>query len=241
MEQKLYIDDLEQAVDAKVVLVHDLPAKENLGRTLSTWTSYVTDDLVLSSTAEYSSPLADLASQATETANTWQAVVGMITSRFGVSDTGAVEKIVSSSVRSYAQSIMVWGNSERPTFSVPMHFVTWRKDHTGNRGVTRRATELASMPLPGISSSVGDSIMSKPAGYTLEGVASGGTERVKGTWSLAIGTWFFARNLVMMSANLTMSKERTNTGEPLYATVECELVPYKMVSYLDYLGWFKQR
>ena len=238
---EFYLDDLESTPEARVVLTHVDPSREGdagLDR-LRQWTSYVVDDLALSASAEYAAPFADLAASVRERANKVQAgaggVISLLQERgWWPKDDAAAQTALNTSLGSYAQSILHWNSSERPTFQVSMHFVTWRNEHVGTKGVTRRATELASMPLPGISSATDGHTMTRPAGYN----TSENDRGVQGTFTLEIGTWFRARKLVLQSANLNMSKERTTLGEPLYATVECELVPYRMVSYDEYLGWF---
>ena len=241
---KFFLDDLASNPNATVILTH-LPNTDALktekGRprtTGPTWTSYITDDLVLSMSSDYSSPWADYAAGATEKWNQISSLIAQGPEVLRNSD--LVKNFLGVSIKTYAQSVMLWTNSERPSFQIPMHFVTWRD----NQNVTQVATELASMTLPGISSEDNESVMTKPGGYTIEADSNLSTfsraDKVKGTWALNIGGWFTARNLVLESTNLTMSKERTTVGEPLFATVECQLTPYRMVSYDEFLGWFKQ-
>ena len=75
------------------------------------------------------------------------------------------------------------------------------------------------MPLP-TERVLGGVVLERPQGYRSGFGSSGDSDftlgssvnEVYGTWSLAIGRWFYARNLVLQSTNLTMSKERTTLG-----------------------------
>ena len=146
MRGQLFLDDLASTPDAKVVLVHDLSAvRDNDGtklrddNRLKTYTSYVVDDLVLSASADYSAPFADIAAQAQEFLNKAQVTAATGASTVSGTLSNAAQEILGkalgTSVRSYAQSVLSWTNSERPTFSIPMHFVTWRSSQVGGKGV----------------------------------------------------------------------------------------------------------
>ena len=227
---RLYLDDLIDAEEAQVILVWDKPQDDNRAKT--SWRSYISDDVNISSEASYTSPWAEVGAQTQETISKYQTAWAGVMSFLG----GSESKFSGVSIQTYAQSIMHWTSSERPTFSINMQFVTWREDQK----TLDDAISLASMPLPGIYEGA---TMTRPGGYVgfsedAEGNVSA-AKNVKGTWALKIGTWLEARNLILTQANLVLSKERTTTGEPLYATVECSLIPYQMTSYDDFLGWFK--
>ena len=67
------------------------------------------------------------------------------------------------------------------------------------------------------------------------------------TITLAIGNWFFATNLIMESiSNINISKEIIRVvngrgGWPLFVECSVTLRPYKMITYPDFLKYFKLR
>ena len=95
------------------------------------------------------------------------------------------------------------------------------------------------MPQPGIKSITdGVTVMSRPAGYYGINQRDGGRTAIVGGFTLAIGTWMLVRNLVFRDASIDISKEQTTAGEPLFCTVNCQLEPYKAISWDEFLGWF---
>ncbi len=75
-----------------------------------------------------------------------------------------------------------------------------------------------------------------PMGYQVDK-----TGEAKGTWTVLIGQWFKAANLVMTSCSATFSKAAIITGLPLYAQVSVGFESYKNVSYQDVEKYFVGR
>ena len=254
----LDLDNLASVPDAKIVLMltPGVQDKSPLKRGAATdppnvWESFISDDLAIAVSSDYSAPYEELGGNARNTWNKWTSAAtqtaGSLGNAIGWESLGEQTAGVAAktSLRNYTQTILHWNSSERPTFSVNMQFPTWRPGQNNER----KAVELSSMPLPGITGFGSATVsMSRPAGY--HGIETGVTGlgafragnynkvSVLGTWSLAIGDWFHARNLILTNTSLTESKIRTSDG-PLYITVQCELTPYKMVSWSEYMGWWK--
>ena len=69
---------------------------------------------------------------------------------------------------------------------------------------------------------------------------SPGRESTKGTWSLQIGKWFKAYNLILQNAQFEASKEVAPDGTPIYVQGSIQLESCILITYDEYLGWFKQ-
>ena len=238
-DRKVFLDDLagtiQNPTEAAVHLIHQSPSREaqesnGVKRTTTRWVSFIEDDLEIQSSANYSSPWEDLGNSAAQTAE--QAATAV--AQTGLIPSSWIENV---SIRNFAQSILHWQSSDRPSFNLRMHFVTWRTNPP--QRVMLRASELASMPQPGVKEVTnGVTVMSRPAGYYGINQRDGAGQTIVGGFTMAIGTWFRVRNLVFRDASMTISKEQTTAGEPLYVTVNCSLEPFKAVSWNEFLSWF---
>lgn len=62
----------------------------------------------------------------------------------------------------------------------------------------------------------------------------------KGTLTFALGTWFLATKLVMMSENCSPSMQVMSNGYPLSWNCQFSVEPYETVTVDDFAKWFQQ-
>jgi len=233
---------LEENRLAKVVLAH---VSNNKRRAFTSW---VKEDLSLNSSVSYVSPFEDLLADKITATETAKGVVGV---------TGGVlpgwlgdlaQKIADSpTLKNATLSISRWHSTGKISFEIPMTFITLNS----KSDVMREAVELTSLAQPKVTD---EGFLSAPGGYkprygdkTLDQIESAGEvlDVIKyrnfttdGAWSVNIGEWFYAPNLLLTSAAMTISKERTQYG-PLMVTVQCSFEPFRQVSEDEYRDYFR--
>ena len=131
-----------------------------------------------------------------------------------------------------SMTTLMWLGPSRPTFTVPLVFVTAR----ANDDVRKAVQILLRTVYPTIKKGSGKTEKLKPPmGYD----ATNGA----GTVTLQLGTWLRIRKLVVRNVNFTFSKEVVKIGEgltaPLYAVGSMELSPYIQPSSTDVDNYFR--
>lgn len=131
-----------------------------------------------------------------------------------------------------SMTTLMWLGPSRPTFTLPLVFVTAR----ANDDVRTAVRILLRTVYPTVSKGAGKTERVKPPmGYS---PVTG-----SGTVTLQIGTWLRIRKLVVRNANFTFSKEVVKIGEnltaPLYAVGTMELSPYIQPSIDDVDNYFR--
>ena len=187
-----------------------------LNFTLSGW---ITSEFTISGTANYKNPYESAMDEASTKLN---AITATVNSKAGT-------EIPQIQLKTLAKTVGLYVGSEKPTFDVPMLFVTTKP---GDNIVTDLA-KLVSLTMPEEDKKT--SLIKAPGNYiAAEGAASAG-----GTWTVSIGSWFRARHLLLLQAQATFSKEVVPSGAPLYANASATFAPYRLVSSSDFRKYFK--
>ena len=231
------------ALDIDQLLADGSQAKVSLGLkggggTVAKWESWISEDLGVSVSTNYSALFEDTLDTAQEALNKVQLLA---------SGTGLLEKARElgasfESARTPANLTYTWTSSERPSFTANLVFITTRDDPSnmaGQGNPQEKAVSLAALCLPGLPEGAGTgSLYQRPAGYQPDLLQSL-VRSPAGTFTLSIGDWFEAPGLVLMSAEVSVSQQRMSNGWPLYAEVAATLEPYRMVSDAELASYFK--
>ncbi|WYW02716.1 PmgG-like head morphogenesis protein [Pseudomonas phage vB_PpuM-Peetri] len=143
-------------------------------------------------------------------------------------------------IKTLLNTVSTWNGTQRPTFPLQIAIVRYNESE---EPVHLKSAKLQSYLYPrigeGKNEKVGvDSFLSAfltpPGGY----LPSGKTE-AQGTWTLEIGQWFRATNLILVDANFEFSQAITVDGTPLYATGSLTVQPYRLVSDQEFLAYFR--
>lgn len=128
-----------------------------------------------------------------------------------------------------AETRKIWNGSGMPQFSVDFFFYTMSTDQT--RKPMDKIKDLQRCVLPSGSQASGGKIFQvAPLGYKADG---------SGTMTLKIGNWFQASGLVMTSLNFVPSREIMRDGSPLYVSGSFTVVPYKNISYEEFMSYYQ--
>lgn len=194
------------------------------------WRSWIQEDFQISLASNYSAPFEDMLESATQRIGQGDIITqGGFTEFFEENFNLNIE-----SGRTPQAFTYTWSSSERPSFSVPMVFVTTSIDNNPQGNPQAAAARLAALCLPGLE----DATFTRPGGYTPGPKGSGADRSPGGTFSLEIGTWFRAPGLVLLSADMTVSQQRMSNGWPLYAEVTANFEPYRLISEEEFLNFF---
>lgn len=205
-----YFDDLNNTPEAVIRLTHMQTGKQ--------FKSYISQNFTISGSATYSSPFEAYLQQKSDTLNQVSAAVN--TAGFNLPQ----QKL---SIR--GNTVLMWQSSDRPSFQITMLFLTV---NSGNKTM-QLASELASMVFPRTKGQSMTDFLEAPGGFKV-----GESGKAEGTWMLELGTWFRAADLVLVSTAMDIAKERTNTGQPVYVAVDCNLQPYTNVSENEFKNYF---
>lgn len=134
---------------------------------------------------------------------------------------------------SLQQTRKVWQESRAPQLSIEMTFWNIGDENPADRPITKVA-RIYSALFP--SRRKGTFLVRSPLGYKFTNENGDAV----GTLYLSIGQWFKAGGLVMLDANFTPSLEISSDGTPLYYTGTVTLEPHRMITYEEFLGWFKE-
>lgn len=134
---------------------------------------------------------------------------------------------------SVEQTRKIWQESRTPQFSVEMTF--WNID--SHASASEKPINKVRRIYSGLFPNKRDQfLVQAPLGYKFTNENGDAV----GTCTLRIGQWFLAGGLVMIDANFTPSLEISSDGTPLFYTGTVTLEPYKMVTYGEFLSWFKK-
>ena len=184
--------------------------------------SWITGDFQINLSAAYTAPFEDVL----ETAQEWIGKATIIGGEVELADT-VRERL--ESARTRENTTYTWSNSDRPSFSVPLTFISVGD----NDRPQDLAMSLGALTQPGIRGNGTNPTLQPPAGYRAS--LQDGT---RGTFDLELGNWFKASELVLVDAPVTLSAQRMENNQPLYATVDVTLEPYRTISEEELLGYF---
>jgi hypothetical protein len=189
----------------------------------------ITSELTLGGANSFSSPLEDssILSKVSKTIGT----VRNVSSAMGNQASQAATMLKS-------QTIDFYTGSSKPEFALDVVFITLDSNDNKND-----ATAYVKDVLKSVYPTSNGQLLNAPLGYNpfaksggLSSIITNGTP--SGTVTLRVGRWFLARNLVVQSANFTMSREVTASGKPLYASGSISLAPYRALTYDEVKKWF---
>ena len=219
----LYIEDLPSEAIVKLSFL------DGRGGSPKVWKSWIQDDFSLQGSSSYNAPLESLLDDTHEKVQETKAGVAGVLSYLGVSG----DFLPTFVIKNIGQTVLSWSSSERPSFSPSMLFI----DYGQGENIQEQAVELASLVYPRQGAGQGtvlERLLDTPGSF---GVTDGAS---RGTFTLRLGSWFVAPNLVLESAQLDVSKERTTSGQPLWAKVECSLRPYKLITESEFQDYFRE-
>lgn len=127
------------------------------------------------------------------------------------------------------QSVKTWTGTSLPVFNVPLKFVAFNEDDD----VTDAHKALLSAVMPVFTSKNSlSAFMQPPLGYLPSGITASGTITV------AIGQWFRAVGQVMVTVDMSYSKETLLSGAPLYCEGDISFTPFRIISFQEIQGYF---
>lgn len=127
------------------------------------------------------------------------------------------------------QSVKTWTGSSLPIFKIPLKFIALNEDDD----VTDAHTALLSSVMPIFTSKNSlSAFMRPPLGYLPSGITASNTITV------AIGQWFRATGQVMITVDMSYSKETLVSGSPLYCEGAISFTPFRIISYAEIQGYF---
>lgn len=136
-----------------------------------------------------------------------------------------------SSLKSLQNTVSTWSGNERPTFSFP---ATYRRLRLSEPSVSDFVSTFKSYEFPIVDGEdILNSQLQAPGGYNF-----GENFTAVGTWTLEVGRYFRANNLLLQSAPFSFSKEHTSDGTPLFAKGNISLKPYRQISRDEFKSWF---
>ena len=230
MAAVLDIEKLLENPAARVTLRHNTGEKQEG----NTWKSWIQGGFQVGLSASYTAPFEDMLEGITSLINKQEILSGGGISDFAESALGFDLE----SARTPSQYTYTWTTSDRPSFSVPLVFITTSLDNTQQGNPQAQAVSLAKLCLPGLEG--GNSpTFTRPAGYTPTNKKTKGIiKQPPGTFTLNIGNWFSASGLVLLSAEIELSQQRMSNGWPLYAEVSVTLEPFRLISAEEFEGYF---
>jgi len=174
--------------------------------------AFVTNEFQFTAQADYNSPFEALLG-AGEQLNLGLAAISMAT--------GGTQF----QLKSLRATVATWVDSQKPSFTLPMLFVS-----LGGEDIRGEVGKLLRGVYP-----IGVDKLEAPYGYAVD--ASG--EAVKGTISVRIGKWFYARKQILRQVDVQYSRQVLNSGLPLFANVTIVFEPYRLPNADEVLSYFR--
>lgn len=142
---------------------------------------------------------------------------------------GMIQKGTQGQLKSVWQSVVSWTGSEKPTFSLSVLLVKYRKTLNPLNDAVYYMSRC--MPTGGEVGFNLDSITMKAPGNfnPLDGT---------GMLNVKIGNWFDAKNQVLISADFDVSKEVSTDGTPLFLTGKISFEPYRAITHTEFRKYF---
>lgn len=127
---------------------------------------------------------------------------------------------------SRGESNLVWEESHKPTFS--LEFTLLALTNAESKLNAEKIQLIGSAVLPIGEGSQG---LIAPLGYNTSGA---------GTLSLAVGTWFNAKGLIVSASSCTPSRQVMKDGYPLFWTCSMTLEPRRVVTIDEFKRYFQK-
>jgi hypothetical protein len=205
------------------------------GKELTSVISFMTQDFGFGGGNEFNSPFESGGLKSlNEKLNMGVVGIKKLASTFGLG--GLVKGVGHIQLQERSMTTLMWLGPSRPTFTIPLVFVTARANddvRTAVRILLRTVYPTGSETE--LFKGAKTERLTPPMGYD----ATTGA----GTVTLQLGTWLRIRKLVVRTVNFTFSKEVVKIGEgltaPLYATGTMELSPYLQPSAADVDNYFR--
>lgn len=180
------------------------------GPNLGSVNGFITSELSINGSNEFSTPLESQAQKSlSDNLQAAQAVAG----RLGIQD------FTKFTLQTVEQSVAVWSNSSKPTFSVSLLFIAIKETDD----VRTPVANLFKTVYPTFEGFALTSIVKPPLGYLPNGMTA------SGVFTVQVGKWFRAPGQIMNSVDFTFSKETIKSGAPLYATGTIQFTPFRMI------------
>jgi len=226
--------DLYSVIDnpnAQIVI-----AGSGLGRIVG----YIEDDIRISGSNDYSTPL-DMQQMQNlqENVRLWGAAIETVISK--IPRLQALTKDLNYSFQFAQQSTEMWTGSEKPIFSINLTFVSTKKGDDVRKIVSKLYRtvfpigHLVNVPIKK-GTSIQTMILTPPLNYKVSAEA----QAISGTINVKVGQWFYATKQIMKRVDFKFSKEVLENGTPLYAQGSIEFMPFRQPSINEFLGYFPQ-
>lgn len=142
-------------------------------------------------------------------------------------------------IKTLLNTVSTWNGTQRPTFPIQIAVVRYtEREEPVHTKVAKLKSYLYPRVGEGKNEKVGidsflSSFLTPPGGYLPQGKSE-----AQGTWTLEIGKWFRATNLILVDCSVEFSQTPTIDGSPLYATGSLIVQPYRLVSDKEFLAYF---
>lgn len=180
--------------------------------------SFIREDFSFDLTSRYGSVVDD--ERLSALGDFWNAGTAAINAVTGT-------KVAQRQAKSLMMSIATWNGTDKPSFSLNLLFVAINS----SVDVLGEVMKLMKGVVP-----TKETIIDLVAPLSYAPIEMAGAE---GTWTVAIGQWFYAPYQIITSMAPRISKEVVAGGKPLYAEVNIRFEPYRMVDYEEFKQYFK--
>lgn len=218
-------DALLKNEDATVDIIYPGASEGGLVIPPQTFRFILSDDVDVGASANYGrGALQALSEGATAGVDT----LGNMANR--AADAVAGKSVAQRKIASLSNSIVEWSGSVKPIFSFN---VTLLRTKSTDAPLSVITSDIASMCFP---DEEGNHI-----GVTAPGLYKPSTDnnRASGVWSLRVGKWLFARNLILINASFNYSNMVTYTdGTPIAVKGQISLTPYRDISRPEFKEYF---
>ena len=222
------VDSLKNDPNSRVIIAFNTGKKtvsedgpSRFGNTNTSVVGFIQGDIVISGGNSYNNPLeTQTQDDLTRKTQIVQAVGGSIDAL----------KSLPISFKTYGQSVNAWTESQRPSFTIPLAFISTRPEDNVLDDIKKLNTTV--FPTRGSGGTV-----TPPLNYLF--TPNGGGGFVGGTLMIQIGRWFLANNQLMDNINFSMSRVVIKNGSPVAAVGSIPFRPFRMISADEFNNYFR--
>jgi len=152
------------------------------------------------------------------------------------SEISALKNIPTLQIRTELQTVLQWVNSDRKSFTIPVFFVKWKREHSTVDYL--KILELATSPSRIENSSFKDLIAVAPGGG--QAINNKEIKSTGGKVAIKIGKWFEADQLVFSNYNMSVAQETDENGETLWIEGSVTFTASKIFDGKTVASWLKK-
>lgn len=163
--------------------------------------------------------------------------VGSVVSkaRSGIKSIETISTIIGgqSQFTSPEETRATWSGSNLPSFQLELQFLCLDSENPSEDVVTKvNSLMRAVYPDIGKANTLNVNIFKAPLGYSSK-------DNNNGKFTISIGKWFQGTKMVIENISFTYGKELNRNGKPIYANGAITFRPYKMISYKQFVSYFR--